>query len=295
MAGNPAFMARVFLPASGAVAISREPLEANVNSRQFSVADFSKSIWDESQASSFVFYRSGIGVSTAFTDEAMQAIGTSTTLFEITDVLKSYFDDAATFSVEDANGTVAPADYTIDYVRGEVTFNSAPATPVMITGSAFNLSVYSPPATINRNYLAGRLEFPTAQTGRKFKVNGFYFPRTGVIGARSYNITMNADMLEDTDFENTSLNGGNRTFQYGLLTGTISLERIDDFSRTLKNSLINRIELLIDVTPKSGSSFRGWFLPSQADSQGSVEDLETESLTFNLNTVKKDYIALINL
>ena len=295
MSGIAGYEANVFRPATTADSFEREPLLPDAANKLFATEDFAKNLWDDTQASSFVFYRSGVGLATAITNEPMSLVGTNTRVYEITDVLNSYLDEATAVVISDSGGVIDAASYRVDYPRGIVYFDVAPTAPVTLTGEAFVLSIYSPPSTVVQNFLAGRLEYETAQTGRKFQVSGFYFPKSHIGGARSVNFSFDAELLEDTDFASTDENGGFKTYTYGLITGNISIERIDDFSNMFKNALTSRSELLIDVEPDPAASFRGYFLPVDTGGTSSVESLQMENLQFNLNSARDNYVALINL
>lgn len=74
------------------------------------------------------------GASNAMTDEPMTQSGSSLTYYT-TDATRNLWDPATTVVVEDGGVVVATSDYEVDYLLGEVTFDSAPSGAVTVTGA----------------------------------------------------------------------------------------------------------------------------------------------------------------
>lgn len=99
------------------------------------------------------------GTSTSMTGEATTLI--SGTTYGIDDAIKDLFDRDQTFVVKDGGTPIATTDYTIDYLRGRVTLDSAPGGAVTI--------------------------------------DGYYLPLATLAGANTYDLTVTPAILDTTD------------------------------------------------------------------------------------------------
>ena len=187
------------------------------------------------------------GTSTAMTDEATSLVSGLT--YQIDDVTRRVLDRSVAITVEDNAVAVSANDIeSIDYLFGRVTF----VTGYTVTGAI----------TITGNYL----------------------PRVVLGRGNSYTLTMQAETIDETDFQTAQGNGGTRVFTPGLRTVALELGGIFSASENAKDDLKNRNELIISVDPTGdGTSIaRGFFKLANTGQSGAVGALEEETLTFQL-------------
>jgi predicted secreted protein len=189
-----------------------------------------------------------VGTATGFTAEAMALVSGKT--YQITDGTKAIWDRSeATMDILDNAISVSAANIeSIDYLFGRVTFVSSytPTTPITATGK--------------------------------------YFPVSAAGCSNSYNLTMNADAIDQTCFSLAQANGGYRVFTAGLRTVSLELTGIFDATENFKSILLARQEIIIEIDPAGdgGSIARGFFKLTSTGQSGAVGALEEETLNFSL-------------
>jgi predicted secreted protein len=197
------------------------------------------------------------GATTAFTTEAATLVSGKT--YRINDATKRVWDRSVAPTVFD-NAVDHTADVeTINYLTGEVTFKAAYTVtgPVTITGS--------------------------------------FFPLSNVGKASSFNLVMQANEIDTTDFATAQSNGGIRTFIQGLKTVRLEIGGIFDAASALMSYLDTRAELILEINPDgNGKSLaRGFFKAADHGQDGEVGALESETINFNLFTPHDDVMPLI--
>lgn len=189
-----------------------------------------------------------VGTPTGMTAESMTLVSGKT--YAIDDVTKEIWDrSSGTFDILDNAVGVAAADIlNVDYLFGRVTFTAAytPTTPITVTGDFF----------------------PTAAAGK----------------ANTYNLTMSAEAIDETDFLTAQGNSGTRIFTPGLRTVALELGGIFDSSEAFAADLLARAEIIIEIDPAGdGSSIaRGFFKLVTTAQSGAVGALEEETVNFAL-------------
>ncbi len=185
------------------------------------------------------------GTSTAMLDEAMSVVSGNT--YAIDDTTKEVWDRDVVPTFEDNGVPIPTGDIdNIDYLQGQVTFTGAKTGPITVSGN--------------------------------------FIPIACIAGANTYNVNMSSSVLVNTDF---CTNNGFQTKDTGLIDVVIGVERFDDLSKAFFDTLDNREPVLIDILPQgatSGSKIRGWFIQETDNHAGDVTALETESLSFQLDS-----------
>lgn len=185
------------------------------------------------------------GTPTAMVDEAMTV--TTGNTYEIDDATKAVWDTDVLPTFED-NGVPVPAGdiVSINYLFGRVTFTGARTEPITVSGN--------------------------------------FIPIACIAGANTYNVNMSLSVLTDTEF---CTNVGFQTKVGALIDVVIGIERFDDLSKAFFDILINRERVFIEILPQgpsSGSVIRGWFIEESDNHSGDVTTLETEPLSFQLDS-----------
>ena len=243
----------VTLPGSqGEFSADGESIEDTILGQSFTSMDTGLTSWSVSSdaiwkgAAGYIANLMSVGTPTAATTEAMTLVSGKT--YQIDDTAKEIWDRSATITVYD-NAVDHTADVaTIDYLFGQVTFDST----YTVTG----------PITIDVEY------FPIA-----------------VIGcAQSYTLTMTADTIDNTCFNTAQANGGRRTYDAGLRTVSFEIQGVYSPTEDWKTEVQARTEIIIEVDPAGDglSVARGFFKLSTQSQSGAVGALEQETLNFNL-------------
>jgi hypothetical protein len=133
------------------------------------------------------------------------------------------------------------------------------------------------------NPLTGVITFAYDPEG-DVTISASYVPTSELVGGFSYQLGIQGDILDDTNFKDARL-AGFRSKIYGLLDVTVSFERHTDFSAKFINHKKNRDDVLIVIQPGgiSGTGFIGWFVPEKVGEGGEIGGIEDESLSFNLD------------
>ena len=188
------------------------------------------------------------GVPTGFTAEAMTLVSGKT--YQIDDTIKRMWDrTSSTFDILDAASPVAAADIlNVDYLFGRVTFTSGYSVTAPVT------------------------------------VTGDYFTLLDIGKANTYNLTMTAEAIDESDFATVQANSGNRIFKPGLRSVSLELGGIFDINENFKSDLTARTELIIDLDPEGDGATlaRGFFKLATTSQAGAVGALEEETVNFNL-------------
>lgn len=184
------------------------------------------------------------GTPTAFVDAATTRV--SGNVFKISDFSKSCFDLNTAVTVYDDGVPLSAEEISsIDYLFGIVELVADPAGDVTIDGA--------------------------------------YVPLAFAAGAKEYELSIQGDILDDTDFENASNNGGFMTRCYGILDVSASIGRNDKMENFFKELKTSRTPVLLEFRPGLSSTYaRGWFVVESVSTSGDVGSLETESVAFNL-------------
>lgn len=195
------------------------------------------------------------GTPTVLTDEATSNL--SGNVYQITDTTKRILDRLTPVVVKDGSTVLVEGDdYTVNYLFGIVTLDSAPAGAVTIGGK--------------------------------------YLPMTQVAKANGFTLTQTANANNNSVYESAQANGGYNTYEYGLRTVSLSLKGIYASSNQFRALLAARSEMIIEINPDgtSKSVARGFFKAMQTGQSGDVGDLEEQTLNFSLAVPAQDDIPL---
>ncbi len=189
-----------------------------------------------------------VGTPTTFTAEPMTLVSGKT--YAIDDATKEIWDRSeATMDILDTAASVAAADIlNIDYLFGRVTF----------------VATFTPSGAITAT---GKF-FPVATAGK----------------ANTYNLTMSAEAIDETDFATAQGNSGTRIFKPGLRTVALELGGIFDATEAFAADLLTRAEVIIEIDPAGDASSiaRGFFKLVDTGQSGAVGALEEETVNFAL-------------
>jgi hypothetical protein len=187
------------------------------------------------------------GAATAFTAEATTMSGVNT-VYQITDATKRILDRTATITVKDGGVPTVEA-YTLDRLRGKVTFGSAVARVITIDGS--------------------------------------YLPMSTAAKCRAFGFTISAANLDDSDFESVQASGGFISRRQGLLdvSGTLGRRWTTDtyFSDALTAGVPVVIEFFLDYTSTT-PHLCVWALLDKDGAQAAVDGLVEEDVEFQGTT-----------
>jgi hypothetical protein len=156
----------------------------------------------------------------------------------------------------------------------------------------------TPVEPLKVDWLRGVVIIPAAVGGDLFG-DFDYFPTAEIVGAKTYTLSIEGDILDDTNFKDARSNGGIRTKVYGLHDVSFSIERNSDYGQQFLEHKQARSRVLIDVTPGGedcgpfGGTYRGWFMVETDSFSGDIGDLESESISFNLDGREDDNFVFI--
>jgi hypothetical protein len=161
-----------------------------------------------------------------------------------------------------------------------------------------DLIALEPSQIFKIDYLSGTV-YLTQAIGEVLNGNFSYFTSSEIVGANSYSLEIGGDVLDDTNFKDARENGGFRTRTLGLTDVTFSIDRYSDHGQVFSYCKRNRERVLVEVTPggedcgPNGGTYRGWFVVESDGHSGDIGDLESESITFNLDGKFEDSFVFI--
>ena len=243
------------LPGSeGSFNAESEPVDDTILGQTYGSTDIGMVGWGVSANAifkGFSGYKAEIkkhGTATAFTTEAMTLVSGKT--YAIDDATKEIWDRSEpTMDILDTGGSIAASDIlNIDYLFGRVTF----------------IAAFSPTGAVT--------------------ATGKFFPTVTIARPNTYNLTMTAEAIDESDFISAQANSGHRIFTPGLRTVALELGGIFDDVEAAAADVIARTELIIEIDPAGdGSSIaRGFFKMVNTGQGGAVGALEEETINFQL-------------
>lgn len=168
----------------------------------------------------------GANTGTAMTTEAMTDSGDGLR-FRITNRIKRYWDDTATFTVYDNGTPVATSGYTIEYPGGEVVFTSTRAgRTITVTGAYFSIDKAYRVYTIESELTCDLKEitdledkalknYPTGVTSMKLTITGRHEDATwfNLLGGVKFPVVFS----ESGTYSSNKIDSGKRFEFYGRL------------------------------------------------------------------------------
>jgi hypothetical protein len=187
------------------------------------------------------------GTPTTFTNEAMSLVSGETKIYQIDDPTREVWNRDTATTFRDATVTIPEANI------------------------------------VNVDYLFGRVEL-TAPAGGAVDATGEYMVRESIGRANTFNLTMTAEAIDETDFATAQGNTGTRVFQPGLRTVALELGGIFSATENAKADLAARSELIVEIDPAGDglAVARGFFKFATVAQAGAVGALEEETLNLAL-------------
>jgi hypothetical protein len=111
-------------------------------------------------------------------------------------------------------------------------------------------------------------------------------PTVDIAGANNYTLNHGGDVLPNSSFDVTRVNGGHVTRILGIRDVSLSIAKWDAVTDTFFfTALNNRTPIVIDIQPGGAGNpiFRGWFVTESQNRQGDVSSLEGSDLSFQLD------------
>lgn len=184
------------------------------------------------------------GSPVVFTDEAVTDIDHQT--YQITNTAKRVWDRATTLVVK-VGGSPTGESYTFNRLNGKVKF-----------------------ATVN----AGR---------GTVTLSAAYLPLSVAIGAKGYSVSLEATVLDDSDFDGLGTRAGFGSCIVGMkkCSGTVGV-RIDTTSTYFSDKLIDGTPLVIEFFPdRSGSPFLTvWASLNKKSIQAAMDAIQESEVAF---------------
>lgn len=187
------------------------------------------------------------GTPVALSDEPMSLVSGNT--YVITDKDKRIIDLDTAVTVEDDGSDETAEIESINYMTGEITFNSGYA----VTG----------PVTIS----------------------GKYIPVSEIAGAKTFTLTQTAETIDETDIPTARANDGYMVFSQGLKTASLELSGIYKTTNAFQTALEDRESFIVEINPDNNalSIARGIFKFASRGQSGDVGALEEETISLRLS------------
>lgn len=189
------------------------------------------------------------GTPVDFTGEAMTQVG-STTTYRITDATKNLWNPRSGVVVYVGASVQDEDTYTVDYMFGRVTFNTAPVGAVTVDGQSM--------------------------------------PTAAFASANSIDITQSAATSDITTFQLAQAENGYASYRPELLTVSMELSGFYNATANLYEVLNERNELVIEIdwTGDGGFISRGIFRVTDLSNSGDVGQVEDESVSFTISSIE---------
>lgn len=101
----------------------------------------------------------------------------------------------------------------------------------------------------------------------------------------SYDLALEAVVLDKTGFREAQISEGSRVREAGLIDSNVSLTGFGRMSSAISDAFHDREPVLIEIIPGNGEEiFRGWYVVDTDSLGGAVDDLETGDLSFQMDT-----------
>lgn len=210
------------------------------------------------------------GTPTAFADETMSTIA-----------LQSSATQASAFQIGSSLRDIWDRESTVTF-----TASSGSTTPI----SSTDIQMI--------NFLFGRVYFKSSHSA--VFANGTYIPMQSIAGGHAFTLTLQQDMLDDTDFDSV----GYRSKTPGLADVQLSVTRYDTLNTFFDNIIMHGIHSTSGSTiytkgaaivaevqtdpDNSGPIARGWFKIETNNRSGDVGALETAEINLALASIGAD-------
>ena len=131
------------------------------------------------------------------------------------------------------------------------------------------------------NYAAGIIVgVPSGLCDDTVFVSGKFLPFTNIGGANNYSLELSNELLDDTDFNAASTNGGHRTRKYGLITAAVTVSAYSALDKAFQGRLQRRDDVVLTIRVGGGDVITGLFVVESVNQAGEVAGLETEEISF---------------
>lgn len=211
------------------------------------------------------------GTSTAFTGETASYVETDSDgyfVYQLDSSWKRLLDRAVDITVYDDAVEVADADIAmIDYLFGKIYFSGIVGTD----GTDGTI-------TVDGSYI------PVSEGEDDPDDPGTPLAETRIAYCNSYDLAVEANILDKTGFKEAQASQGARVREAGLFDANLSLGGFGRISEAITTAFYSRTPVVVEIIPGNGSEiFRGWFVVDTDSLSGGVDDLETGDISMQLD------------
>lgn len=194
------------------------------------------------------------GTPTAMSSQAMSTHSTVANTYRINSTARRVWDRDAAFTFFKNSGTTAVA--------------------------AIGSSLIS-----NINYLFGKVTFTTAfnsTADEPVSVSGNYLPLQAIPGGHAYNLNINRENQDDTDYQTSGWRSRVPTF----VDVSLSVSRFDNVDLEIRDFLVSGGSFVVEVRPGGVSDVvgRGFFIVESETRSGDVGGLESGDVQFQIDS-----------
>ena len=132
-----------------------------------------------------------------------------------------------------------------------------------------------------KSHLNGEIQFDDDQDADAVvTVTYKYIPTAVLAQCTNKEISLTSNVIPSTTFDDN----GNTSNTQGLLDVSITIERNDNFDKSVMDELKTRERFYIIISLAGGKEFvRGWFNIESDNFSGGLDDIENESISFKLD------------
>lgn len=212
------------------------------------------------------------GTSTAFTGEAASYVETDADtgyfIYQLDSSWKRVLDRSVDITVYDDAAEVADADIAaINYLFGLISFSGTVGTD----GTDATI-------TVDGSYI------PVSEGEDDPDDPGTPLADTRLAYCNSYDLAVEASILDKTGFKEAQSSQGARVRESGIFDANVSLGGFGHVSQPLTDAFYSRTPVLVEIIPGNGAeTFRGWFVVDTDSLSGGVDDLETADISMQLD------------
>jgi len=216
------------------------------------------------------------GTSTTFTGDTASYVETDSDgncIYQMDDSWKRVWDRTVDVTIYDGGTEVPVADvHNVNYLFGLISFSGTVGTD----GTDATI-------TVDGKYIP-------VSVGEDDPDNpGTPLDDTRIAYCNSYDLSVEATILDKTGFKEAQASSGARLREAGLFDSSVTLGGFGRISTAISNAFHSRTAVLVEIIPGNGSSiFRGWYVVETDSLSGGVDDLETADISFQLDT---DYVT----
>lgn len=216
------------------------------------------------------------GTSTAFTGATASYVETNSDghfVYQLDDEWKRVWDRTVDVTIYDSAAEVADSDiHNINYLFGLIAFSGTVGTD----GTDATI-------TVDGSYI------PISEGENDPENPGTPLDDTRIAYCNSYDLSVEATILDKTGFKEAQSSNGARMREAGLFDSSVTLGGFGRISEEISTAFHSRVPVLVEIIPgNAAETFRGWYVVETDSLSGGVDDLETADISFQLDT---DYVT----